>query len=247
MKSMFEDCSSLEEVDVSSLNTASVKDMSRMFAGCASLKALDMSSFSTEATLTADEMLEGCASLVLLDMSTFNPDLVRDNRASINNVTKIQKLSLPAGVENKDFETPPTSRSKSLEHDATKTEIPEMTTENVSQNAAQGTIENEYVAELQIAGNAPLGVFSDAQAESEVNQSQNMTGEQPGTPLLLNILDALTMSGAEVLTESIERIGNAEDARSFPQLTLPIKLLATTILLIIVIPTTILSLRDRRK
>ena len=104
-----------------------------------------------------------------------------------------------------------TSRSKSLEHDATKTEIPEMTTENVSQNAAQGTIENEYVAELQIAGNAPLGVFSDAQAESEVNQSQNMTGEQPGTPLLLNILDALTMSGAEVLTESIERIGNAED------------------------------------
>lgn len=47
MSHMFENCGSLESVDVSSFDTSSVQSMEYMFAYCPSVKTLDLSSFDT--------------------------------------------------------------------------------------------------------------------------------------------------------------------------------------------------------
>jgi surface protein len=44
---MYNRCSSLESIDLSSFNTNNVINMNDMFKGCSSLKSLDLSSFNT--------------------------------------------------------------------------------------------------------------------------------------------------------------------------------------------------------
>ena len=60
---MFNLCSSLESINLSSLNTTKVKDMSYLFAGCESLKSLDLSSFDTTNVNDMFFMFSGCSSL----------------------------------------------------------------------------------------------------------------------------------------------------------------------------------------
>ena len=48
---MFNGCSSLESIDLSSFNTSNVTDMRWMFDECSSLKSIDLSSFNTNNVL----------------------------------------------------------------------------------------------------------------------------------------------------------------------------------------------------
>ncbi len=47
MSYMFNECSSLKELNLLSFNTNQVTDMSYMFSNCSSLKELNLSSFNT--------------------------------------------------------------------------------------------------------------------------------------------------------------------------------------------------------
>ncbi len=78
MYRMFEGCSSLTTLDLSSFNTAAVEDMSGMFSGCSSLTSLDLSSFNTEAVENISSMFKGCSSLTSLDLSSFNTANVKN-------------------------------------------------------------------------------------------------------------------------------------------------------------------------
>jgi len=69
MTAMFSDCDSLVTLDVSSLNTGSVKSMHGMFSRCDNLKILDLSSFDTRSVTTLYHMFIGCASLERLNLS----------------------------------------------------------------------------------------------------------------------------------------------------------------------------------
>ena len=78
MLSMFEGCSSLAALDLLSFNTTSVTRMSSMFRGCSSLAALDLSSFDTSSVTGMYDMFSGCSSLVQLYLSSFDTSSVRD-------------------------------------------------------------------------------------------------------------------------------------------------------------------------
>lgn len=60
---MFEGCSALPSIYFGSINTSSVKDMSRMFSGCSSLTSLDLSSFNTGEVTDMSRMFSGCSRL----------------------------------------------------------------------------------------------------------------------------------------------------------------------------------------
>ena len=60
---MFEGCSSLESLDLSSFGTSQVTGMSSMFHGCSSLESLDLSSFDTSQATSMASMFYGCSSL----------------------------------------------------------------------------------------------------------------------------------------------------------------------------------------
>ena len=72
MGDMFNSCSGLKSLDLSSFNTAKVTNMSNMFGDCSALTSLDLSSFNTAEVRYMNYMFGGCSSLTSLDLSSFN-------------------------------------------------------------------------------------------------------------------------------------------------------------------------------
>ncbi len=77
-KGMFNNCASLEIMDVSTFNTSNVEDFSTIFSGCGSLTALDVSGFNTSNATNFAGMFSGCMSLTELDLSGFNTTKATD-------------------------------------------------------------------------------------------------------------------------------------------------------------------------
>lgn len=71
MASMFNGCSSLITLDLSSFNTSKVTDMSYMFDNCTSLQELNLSTFDTEDVVDMSAMFRYCSSLTNLNLSSF--------------------------------------------------------------------------------------------------------------------------------------------------------------------------------
>ena len=72
MTSMFDGCSSLTSLDLSSFDTSKVRDMFNMFMSCGNLTSLDLSSFDTSNVTNMTSMFEGCIGITSLDVSSFN-------------------------------------------------------------------------------------------------------------------------------------------------------------------------------
>lgn len=68
---MFEKCSSLRSLDLSSFNTRKVANMQNMFQGCTNLESIDLSSFDTENMKYMTGMFFSCTKLETLDLSSF--------------------------------------------------------------------------------------------------------------------------------------------------------------------------------
>jgi surface protein len=66
---MFNACSSLAELDLSSFDTRNVTDMGSMFNGCSSLTELDLSNFDTSNVTNMQAMFQSCNKLETLNMS----------------------------------------------------------------------------------------------------------------------------------------------------------------------------------
>ncbi len=82
MSSMFEGCSHLSNLDLSSFNTSNVTNMSSMFEGCAydyyGLSSINLSSFNTSNVTNMSKMFKGCSHLSSLNLSNFNTQNVTD-------------------------------------------------------------------------------------------------------------------------------------------------------------------------
>ena len=63
MLGMFDGCSSLTRLDLSSFNTSNVTDMRYIFSECSSLTSLDLSSFNTSNVTDMSWMFDGCSFL----------------------------------------------------------------------------------------------------------------------------------------------------------------------------------------
>ena len=71
MGSMFQSCSSLITLDLSSFDTSSVLFMNNLFHDCTSLITLDLSHFNTLKVIKMESMFENCKSLTILDLDNF--------------------------------------------------------------------------------------------------------------------------------------------------------------------------------
>lgn len=95
MDGMFEDCSSLESVDLSDLDTSNVKNMSRVFYGCSSLVSLNVSGLNTSNVTGMFWMFEGCSSLESVDLSDFDTSNVTSMRSMFSGCSSLTTLKLP--------------------------------------------------------------------------------------------------------------------------------------------------------
>ncbi|MBP5713339.1 MAG: BspA family leucine-rich repeat surface protein [Prevotella sp.] len=78
MSMMFQDCSSLTNLDVSGFKTDNVTSMWNIFAGCSNLISLDVSNFNTSHVTKLFGMFQNCSNLTSLDVSNFNTSNATD-------------------------------------------------------------------------------------------------------------------------------------------------------------------------
>ena len=94
MYHMFDSCSSLTSLNLSSFNTVNVTIMAYMFSYCKSLINLDLSSFNTPNVTGMSYMFNYCSSLTNLDLSSFNTANVTDMQDMFNYCYSLTSLDL---------------------------------------------------------------------------------------------------------------------------------------------------------
>ena len=94
MYSMFKECCSLTELDVSGFNTANVQDMSSMFEGCSQLETIDVSGFNTANAQYMECMFEGCSQLKTLDISGFNTANVQSMGGMFDGCSQLETIDV---------------------------------------------------------------------------------------------------------------------------------------------------------
>lgn len=94
MASMFEGCESLEELDLSRFDTSKVESMEKMFYNCKSLKNLDLSNFNTENVTNMRSMFNSCFALETLNMSNFDTTKVENMQTMFHDLKNIKELDL---------------------------------------------------------------------------------------------------------------------------------------------------------
>ena len=94
MSSMFWACSSLSSLDLSDLDTSSAEDMSRMFENCSSLESLDLSSFDASSAKGMSGMFRGCWSLTSLDLSGLDASSAEDMSRMFDGCSSLESLDL---------------------------------------------------------------------------------------------------------------------------------------------------------
>ena len=72
MSGMFQNCESLNSLNLKHFNTFNVTDMLAMFGLCYNLETLDISNFNTSNVTTMETMFYSCYSLISLDLSGFS-------------------------------------------------------------------------------------------------------------------------------------------------------------------------------
>ena len=61
MRSMFDGCSSLKELNLSNFNTNNVTNMKCMFSGCSALEELNLTNFNTNNVTDMEGMFSKCS------------------------------------------------------------------------------------------------------------------------------------------------------------------------------------------
>lgn len=92
MVSMFDGCSSLTSLDLSSFNTSGAANTASMFRNCSSLKQITFgNNFKTSNT---ESMFQGCSSLTSLNLSSFNTSMVQNMNQMFSGCSGLTTLTL---------------------------------------------------------------------------------------------------------------------------------------------------------
>lgn len=94
MYGLFAGCSTLEELDLSHVNTSRVTDMTYMFLGCKSLKNLQISEWDTGNVRNMDGMFYNCQSLTNLSLSKWKVDKVVSMYSMFRQCLSLQYIDL---------------------------------------------------------------------------------------------------------------------------------------------------------
>ena len=96
MSYMFNRCSGLSSLDLSSFNTEEVTTMGWMFSSCSSLTSLDLSSFNTAKVTNMDDMFSYCSGLKTIYVSD---DFTTDHNPSGSSMFKDCSTSLKGAAQ----------------------------------------------------------------------------------------------------------------------------------------------------
>lgn len=91
---LFRNCKSLREIDLSELDTTGVVSMAGMFAGCSSLKEIDISGFEMADVTDMQAMFSDCSDLKTVTFGDLSTRKVTDMTALFQNCRSLRSVSL---------------------------------------------------------------------------------------------------------------------------------------------------------
>ena len=97
MNSLFNECVSLETLDLSNFNTSKVTYMHSMFRNCEALKTVDLTSFNTSNVTTMNSMFYYCNELTSVELKSFDTKKVT---TMANMFEACKKLTTTLTIEN---------------------------------------------------------------------------------------------------------------------------------------------------
>ena len=92
--SMFENCTKITEIDLSSFDSSEVKDMKDMFSWCIGLKKINLSSLNTKKVENMENMFNYCTCLENIDLSSFNTENVKNMQYMFGHCESLTNLNL---------------------------------------------------------------------------------------------------------------------------------------------------------
>ena len=92
--SMFKDCSSLTSLTFGNFYVGFSTDLSAMFQGCSALTSVDLSKFNTANVIDMQYMFDGCKSLASLDVSMFDTGKVLNMCNMFSGCSSLTELDL---------------------------------------------------------------------------------------------------------------------------------------------------------
>ena len=99
MSDMFNGCTKLATLTLSAnFTTANVTSMANMFKGCAALTALDLTSFNTSKVTTMANMFNGCSKLMSIDAINFRPDALTTYTTMFTGLPDLCFVYIPTGM-----------------------------------------------------------------------------------------------------------------------------------------------------
>lgn len=103
MSSMFENCISFRQIDVSTFDTQGVTDMSSMFKGCTNLLTVNTKSlFNTSNVTNMSSMFEGCKSIGFFNdiIANFDTRNVTNMSSMFKDCIKVGNMAVPFDIRN---------------------------------------------------------------------------------------------------------------------------------------------------
>ena len=271
MSRLFAGCSALVSLDLSKFKTSAVTSLDSMFEGCASIRSLDLSSFDTRNVASTNGMLKGCTSLAALDVSSFTPAQLSAMAIPTGNSGGFWKMNVPAGYETGVVLREPTPAERmayslfpngnggSSGRNGHKTAADQVKRDG---RAPIGTAASTALNIAATPYSTPLGAdvpSEDLIASDFASVIALILARGDGSAaasLSESFINAL-FTGASVISAVashpaidvstvIESIATPSPSNPMMPIGIPVNLFATTVLLVLIIPTTLLLLRDRR-
>ena len=97
---MFQECRSLESLDLSRFDTSNVESMIDMFRGCSSLTRLNLNNFKTPKVTNTSYMFIDCTNLKYLDIGSFDMSKVTDAAKMFKACYALEILITPKNRKN---------------------------------------------------------------------------------------------------------------------------------------------------
>ena len=94
MYHMFGNCKSLTNLDLTGLNTSKVTNMCSMFYGCKNITTINLSDIDTGNVTQMSDMFEFCPSLTSLDLSSLNTSAVKYMNSMFSGCSSLKSIDL---------------------------------------------------------------------------------------------------------------------------------------------------------
>ena len=161
MRTMFNQCESLTELDLTNFNTSKVKTMSWMFHGCKNMLNITFSKNFGSATTNMSRMFNGCTSLTALDLTNFNTSNVTDMGGMFMGCNNLKALNI------KNFDTSDVKNMSDMFNccsSLTELDLSSFDTSNVNEMisifSGNSNLKTIYVSQNWVTDNADItGMF----------------------------------------------------------------------------------------